>query len=205
MFHVKQFLSRLTPEQQGQLRDFERLFVEANAAVNLVSRPSAARFRQTHLWDCLAMAQRELPAGAQVVDWGTGGGLPAVPLAVVFPQVVFYAVDAHRKKYFALRHFVRKLGLDNVHPWHGRAESFPYEVDYSVSRATAALEILWSWHARVALGSAAAGSRQWPAGLLCRKGGDLSRELSAMHRRFSSLTVEIIPAGSGKLVHVSRS
>ncbi|MDE2732612.1 MAG: class I SAM-dependent methyltransferase [Bacteroidota bacterium] len=205
MFHGKQFFGRLTPEQQDQLRDFEQLFLEANAAVNLVSRASADRFRRAHLWDCLVMAQRELPAGAKVVDWGTGGGLPAVPLAVVFPLVEFYAVDANRKKHFALRHFVRKLGLDNLHPWHGRAEAFPHGIDYSVSRATADLDILWSWHARAAREFTATGSQQWSAGLLCRKGGDLSRELSKLHGRFDGLMVELIPAGSGKLVHVSRS
>lgn len=203
MFHVKHFLSLLTDEQHGQLREFERLFVHINASVNLVSRPSEAGFWNQHILQCLAWAQRGFPQGAVVVDWGTGGGLPAVPLSIVFPEVLFYAVDANRRKQFAVRHFRRQLNLPNLHAWHGRAESFPHQVDYSVSRATATLDTLWAWHQNVARRSLVTTMNQWHPGLICRKGSDLGAETKKLRTRFKNVAVETIPGPSGQLVHVS--
>lgn len=203
MFHVKHLLNQLTAEQRSQLKEFERQLVKVNTTVNLISRPSAADVQSKHILDCLALMQRDFPEKAVVVDWGTGAGLPAVPLAVVCPHVSFYGVEINRKKHFALRHFQRQLGLSNLYPWYGPAEQFHYSVDYSVARATTDLAQLWGWHQRVARNTIVAGPNQWAPGLVCRKGGDLSAELAAMHARFEGLTVEMMPSGDRQLVHVS--
>ena len=199
MFHVKQLLRRLTPEQQNNLKAFEAAVQRLNTQINLVSRPSAKDFQTRHLTDCLALAGRNFPDGATVVDWGTGGGLPAVPLSIVFPKVTVYAVDANRRKYFALRQIQRQLDLSNLHPWHGRAEAFPYALQYSVSRATASLVHLWAWHIRRAKPAAQTRPGYWRDGLVCLKGGDLRIECNELTQRYAGLRIEIVP-----LTHASR-
>ena len=206
MFHVKHLLRQLTSEQVAQLRDFEEAFLRLNRYTNLVSRRSVTAFWKKHVLDSLSLAHRRFPEEAVVVDWGTGGGLPVIPLAIIFPHVIFYAVDSNQRKQYAVRHMQRQLNLTNVRPWHGRAETFPYAVDYSVSRATVSLETLWTWHIRVAKKERAVMEDQWCPGLLCRKGGDLSLEINALHQRFEDLAVQSVPLpdSSGVVVHVRR-
>src|SRR5690606_41790758 len=115
---------------------------------------SEERLFERHILHSLSLTFRKFPAGSTVVDWGTGGGLPAVPLAIVFSDVRIHAVDSVRKKVQAVRTMARRLGLENLDTWHGRAEAYPGDADFSVSRATASLSVLWSWHARVAVGRA---------------------------------------------------
>ncbi len=183
---------------------FEMAIQRLNLQINLVSRPSARDFWVRHVADCLALAAQRFPDGAVVADWGTGGGLPAVPLAVAFPGATFYAVDSNRKKHFVLRQIQRELGLSNLYPWHGRAEAFPYELQYSVSRATAPLTDLWAWHHRSASPAAKVTPGCWKEGLVCLKGGNLRAQFNALNQRYPGLHVESTPLAdsSRKIVHV---
>ena len=106
------------------------------------------------------------------MDWGTGGGLPVVPLAICFPEVSFTGVDAVGKKMQAVRAMARRLGLDNLELWHGRAEAWDGKAHYSISRATAPLTMLWGWHQRICTPLVSSDS-DWKPGLVCLKGGDL--------------------------------
>lgn len=151
----------------------------ANRRVNLVSRASVGTIRSRHVEHSLALAWRGFPAGAVVADWGTGGGLPCIPLAICFPETQFVAVDSIRKKARALEDIVREIGLDNVSVWNGRAESWDGRAHYAVSRATAPLARLWAWSRRV-LVAAEPGGGDWRGGLLCLKGGRLEGELRAL-------------------------
>ncbi len=160
-----------------------------NLRVNLVSRPASHADVVRHVRHCLALATQPLPDGAVVVDWGSGGGLPAVPLAVAFPKVQVVAVDAVGKKTEAVKLFARRLGLDNLEVWNGRAEAYDGPAPhYSVSRATAPLATLWGWHERVAepldLDAAAAPAGAWRPGLVCLKGGDLTAEAAELAEAF---------------------
>lgn len=160
--------------------ELERL----NVRVNLVARPASRADVERHVRHCLALATRPFPDGAVVVDWGTGGGLPAVPLAVAFPGVQVVAVDAVGKKTEAVKLFARRLGLENLSVWNGRAEAYDGPApDYSVSRATAPLASLWSWHERVAR-PLDAPEGAWTPGLVCLKGGDLDAEAAALAEAF---------------------
>ncbi len=149
-----------------------------NRQVNLVARPASRAELERHVRHCLALATRPFPDGAVVVDWGTGGGLPAIPLAVAFPRITVVAVDAVGKKTEAVKLFARRLGIDNVEAWNGRAEAYDGPAPHlSVSRATAPLASLWSWHTQARadpLGDVADGA--WASGLVCLKGGDLGAE-----------------------------
>ena len=166
----------LTDRQQAQLRAYERELLRFNRTHNLVSPAAAKHFRAHHLKHVLALRWKSFPAGCAVVDWGTGGGLPAIPLAIAFPEVTVHAIDAVRKKVQAVRIMARRLELENLEVWHGRAEDWPGRAHYSVSRATAPLADLWQWHARVALAVVTEDDTVWPPGLVCLKGGNLRDE-----------------------------
>lgn len=125
-----------------------------------------------------------------MVDWGTGGGLPLIPLAIVFPDVQFIGVDAVEKKLQAIRAMARTIGLPNLSTWHGRAEKWDGTLHYSVSRATAPLSTLWSWHTRCFNTYSQNAAHNWSQGLICLKGGDLDAEIASLHAGFPSLNVE---------------
>ena len=174
--------AELSDAQRAQLRKYERMLLRFNRRVNLVSPDTTHAFRTQHLAHCLSLTVRGFPAGSTVVDWGTGGGLPAIPLAVACPEVTVAAVDSVGKKVRAVRTMARRLELANCYAWEGRAEDWTGTAHYSVSRATAPLVDLWRWHTRVADPDAPErGADDWPPGLLCLKGGDLSGEIAALH------------------------
>lgn len=182
----------LTPGQREQLAAFEEQLLHFNRRFNLISSETEDAFMERHVRHSLALAWKPFPSGSILVDWGTGGGLPAIPLAIRFPEVTVHAVDAVGKKVQAVKVIGRRLGLTNLHPWHGRAEAWTGEAHYSASRATAPLADLWQWHTRVAVPFDAP-AEAWPPGLVCLKGGDLSDEIAALHRLDSALHVDTHP------------
>lgn len=187
-------LVSLSSDQQALLEAYEQHLLAFNKHINLISRSDTAHFRRRHLWHCLSLGMRRFPSGASVVDWGTGGGLPGLPLAILFPDTAFHLVDATGKKVQAVRHMARTLGLQNVHPWHGRAEHWPGEAHFAVSRATAPLTSLWSWFERVRVPLPAdKGARYWPPGLICLKGGDLSDETADLKQSYPAVLIDQHP------------
>ncbi|WP_420456224.1 16S rRNA (guanine(527)-N(7))-methyltransferase RsmG [Rubrivirga sp.] len=164
-----------------------------NHHVNLVARPASRADLERHVRHCLALATRPFPDGAVVVDWGTGGGLPAIPLAVAFPEITVVAVDAVGKKTEAVKLFARRLGIDNVEVWNGRAEAYDGPAPHlSVSRATAPLASLWAWHTRARTDGLDIADGAWPPGLVCLKGGDLGAEEADL-RQSAHVEVETWP------------
>ena len=181
----------LTEPQRDRLRHFRELAQHFNARLNLYSPASAEAFWQRHIVHSLALAERAFPAGSAVVDWGTGGGLPGIPLAILFPEVHFTLVDSVGKKVRAVQTMARRLGLGNVTAWNGRAEAWEGRAHYSVSRATSPLVVLWAWHERVAVPlDVASDERFWTPGLLCLKGGDIEPEIADLLERYPDLHVE---------------
>ena len=188
---MKPPLDQLSPDQRAQIDKFERLLRQFNAKHNLISRSAASDLHAHHTAHALALTCRSFPAGSTVVDWGTGGGLPALPLAVALPNVHVHAVDSVRKKVMAVRAMARRLGLENVEVWHARAEEWSGEAHFSISRATAPLADLWRWHRRIALPLDRAPSEgEWPPGLLALKGGDLKGEIDALQAADQTAHVE---------------
>lgn len=189
-------LPSLSEAQRETLREFEQLARAFNDRLNLYSDASATHFWERHVMHSLALASKRFPKGARVVDWGTGGGIPGLPLAILFPDVHFSLIDAVEKKVLAVRTMARRLSLDNVEVWHGRAEAWEGEVTHSVSRATSALCTLWGWHERVASPLPAASVTDWKSSLLCLKGGDLGVEIADLHARYPDVLVEQAPLES---------
>lgn len=189
-------IATLSETQKKQMDVFESLLERFNRRVNLVSPDTTSDIRTLHIRHCLSLMVRDFPEGAKIVDWGTGGGLPAVPLAIACPHVTVYAVDSVGKKVRAVRTFARRIGLDNLFAWNGRAEDWTGTAHYSISRATAPLADLWAWYQRVAepLPSTehpdTGRPGTWRPGLLCLKGGDLTDEIREL-REASTVDVTV--------------
>lgn len=182
------------PLPSHQLEQLDRYAIELGRMtrrVNLIAPSTLHQIEERHIAHSLTIAQQSFPSGCTVVDWGSGGGLPAVPLAVAFPEVHFVAVDAVGKKTEAIRLFVRRLELANVSVWNGRAEAYEGpSPHYAVSRATAPLADLWGWFAACRQPVAETDSGDWAPGLICLKGGDLTDETAVLHDEFPGVTVE---------------
>ena len=179
--------------QKNRIAEYSDLLKDFNKKLNLISSSTIPEMQERHIEHCLMLTSRAFPDGCSVVDWGTGGGLPAIPLAIQFPEVNFMAVDAVGKKIHAVRAMGRKLGLANLEAWHGRAEAWPGKTHYSVSRATAPLLTLWSWHVRVAQPLEFDAEVHWHHGLICLKGGDLAEEINTLKSRFPGVEVLLTP------------
>ena len=181
-------------ERQTQLLGkYVDLLLEYNKGVNLISKKSVREDAERHVEHCLHLARRRFPDGSVVVDWGSGGGLPAIPLAIVFPHIQVIAVDTIGKKTKAIDYFMETLAISNLKTWNGRAESLEMDFHYSGSRATARLDVLWSWHRRrVVQLPKAPEEGAWRQGLLALKGGDLAEEIDNLTTRFKPARVESI-------------
>ncbi len=177
----------------SQLKQYASLLSHYTRKLNLISPGTVEHIEERHIEHCLVIGQKGFPASCTVVDWGTGGGLPAIPLAITFPEVNFVAIDAVGKKIHAVKAMARELGLKNFQAWHGRAEAWDGQAHYSVSRATAPLVKLWSWHARVASGYLYDKKKHWKPGLVCLKGGDLAEEIASLKEVYPSIRVTKSP------------
>lgn len=175
MEQVLKYFSDFTPRQLEQFRLLEPLYREWNEKINVVSRKDIDSLYEKHVLHSLAIAAvAELPDGYQVVDLGTGGGFPGIPLAIFFPEVKFHLVDSIGKKLKVVEAVAEGLGLRNVTVQHSRVEDIKNrKFDLVVSRAVAPLKDLWRW-SKPLVRKAGSG----PTGLICLKGGDLAAEIS---------------------------
>jgi len=180
---IRKYFPDLTDTQLEQFRMLEPLYRDWNEKINVISRKDMDALYEKHILHSLAIAAviRFAP-GAQVLDIGTGGGFPGIPLAIFFPEVHFLLVDSIGKKIRVVQEVAAALGLRHVTALHGRAEAIhDRRFDYAVSRAVAPLVELWQW-ARPLIRK----GRQTEAfanGLFCLKGGDLAQEIAQSRLR----------------------
>jgi 16S rRNA (guanine527-N7)-methyltransferase len=177
----------LTGRQREQFARMGGLYAEWNARVNVVSRKDIDRLYTRHILHSLAIAKIiPFEAGTRILDVGTGGGFPGIPLAVLFPEARFTLVDSIGKKIRVVEDIAARLGLDNVVAVHGRAEALRGTFDFAVSRAVADISVLLSW---VRGKIAPTGTHPLSNGVLCLKGGDpqgaLGAELDAAKKPYA--------------------
>ena len=173
----------LEEDKWVRLQEYCELLREWNAKINLVSRKDTDRLETKHLAHCLTITQflRLMPK-ARLLDVGTGGGLPGIPLAICYPQAHFTLIDSIGKKVMVVEDMIQKLGLKNIEVRRGRVEELPRKrrYDFVIGRAVTALPTFFGW----VQDKIAKGGKHSPSnGILYLKGGDYTEELktSGLH------------------------
>jgi 16S rRNA (guanine527-N7)-methyltransferase len=175
---IEHYFPDLSPLQLQQFAALEGLYQTWNAQINVISRKDTDYFYERHVLHSLAIAKiiQFLP-GASVLDIGTGGGFPGIPLAILFPEVQFHLVDSIGKKIKVVQEVAGYLGLQNVEASHVRAENVKDRYDFIVSRAVTQMPIFLTW---VKGKSAKKNLHPFKNGVFYLKGGDLSEELAGL-------------------------
>ena len=172
------YFSDFTSKQLEQLAALEDLYKDWNSKINVISRKDIDGLYEKHVLHSLSIAaMADFKPGVEIVDIGTGGGFPGIPLAIFYPEVKFHLVDSIGKKLKVVEGVASAVGLDNVTIQHTRIEDIKdRQFDYVVSRAVAPLKDLWRWSKPVLKKRPV--DERLPKGLICLKGGDLAQEIS---------------------------
>lgn len=178
MDEILKYFPELTERQREQFEAIGPLYAEWNEKINVISRKDIANIYPRHILHSLAIAKFFSPvSGTSFMDLGTGGGFPAVPLAIMWPDCRFHLVDRIAKKLRVASEIAAAIGLENLTFQHGDALECRQKFDYVISRAVMPLPDLVKLSRRSVARIAA---NKLPKGLLCLKGGDLASELAAV-------------------------
>jgi 16S rRNA (guanine527-N7)-methyltransferase len=172
---LSKYFPGLTDAQRLQFERLGPVYTEWNARINVISRKDIENLYERHILHSLAIARViSFRPGTRVMDAGTGGGFPGVPLAIMFPEVHFHLVDSTAKKLNVIEAVVAEIGLKNISTEHCRLETHMHQYDFVVSRAVASLDemIRWVWK-----NVGAGGFNELPNGLLYLKGEIQAGEL----------------------------
>lgn len=180
---IFQYFNTLTEKQRDQFSRLGSLYQEWNEKINVISRKDIDNIYTNHVLHSLGIAKvMSFNQGAQVMDLGTGGGFPGIPLAILFPEAEFFLVDSIGKKITVVKEVVASLGLKNVTAEQIRAEQVKKKYDFVVSRAVTRMKEFYSWvHNKIKTNS----THALDNGILYLKGGDLDEELNELKRPYS--------------------
>jgi 16S rRNA (guanine527-N7)-methyltransferase len=181
---IRKYFDALSSKQWEQFGRLKELYTYWNEQINVISRKDLEALYERHVLHSLTIpGVFAFENGIKVVDIGTGGGFPGIPLAIFYPEVEFLLVDSIGKKIKVVREIIHALGLKNARALHSRIEDIPEnDFDLAVSRAVAPLEKLGKW-SRLVL------NKNGNQGLICLKGGDLQSEIK--EARLKTKTWEI--------------
>ena len=178
---ILKYFSEFTDTQIKQFEALKDLYREWNEKINVISRKDIDSLYERHVLHSLSIAAVfEFRDGAEILDLGTGGGFPGIPLAIFFPEVKFHLVDSIVKKLKVVNAVAETIGLSNISTQHGRVEDLKNrKFDFVVSRAVAPLKDLWRWSKPLLKRGSADNKDEFSQhpGLICLKGGDLALEI----------------------------
>ena len=177
---ILKYFPNLSAEQQQQLAALDALYRDWNAKINVISRKDIDNLYEHHVLHSMAIAKAvHFRAGTRILDFGTGGGFPGIPLAILYPECQFKLIDGTGKKIRVAQEVVNAIGLKNCQPCHLRGEEEKGHFDFVVSRAVMPLPDL----VKIVRKNISKESRNaLPNGILCLKGGNLESELQPFHR-----------------------
>ena len=178
---ISKYFEGLTAEQEHQFEALGALYEDWNAKINVISRKDIGNLYEHHVLHSLGIAKViSIKPGTKVMDLGSGGGFPGIPLAILFPEVKFHLIDSIGKKIRVATEISQSIGLKNVSFAHERAEEEKDKFDFVVSRAVMPLDDL------VRLSKKNISKKQQnalPNGIICLKGGELQREITHLKDR----------------------
>jgi 16S rRNA (guanine527-N7)-methyltransferase len=178
---IQKYFPQLTTRQLEQFSKLDALYRDWNAKINVISRKDIDQLYLHHVLHSLAIARyyRFVP-GTKILDFGTGGGFPGIPLAIMFPDANFYLIDSVGKKIKVVQDVVQQLGLKNVRAEQIRAEQVDGDFDFIVSRAVTTLSEFTGW---VKGKVSDTHYHKLRNGILYLKGGDLTEELAPFRKK----------------------
>ena len=177
---IQKYFPNLSAEQQQQFAALDALYRDWNAKINVISRKDIDNPYEHHVLHSMAIARMvNFRPGTRILDFGTGGGFPGIPLAILFPECQFKLIDGTGKKIRVAQEVCNAIGLKNCHPEHLRGEDEKGRYDFVVSRAVMPLPDL----VKIVRKNIAKESKNaLPNGILCLKGGNLEAELQPFRK-----------------------
>ena len=179
---ILKYFPNLSAVQIEQFSRLEELYTLWNSQINVISRKDTENFYERHVLHSLGIAKiMEFKNDSEILDIGTGGGFPGIPLAILFPNCQFTLVDSIGKKIKVVNEVATALGLKNVKGIHARAEDIPQKFDFIVSRAVTAMPVFLTW---IDKKFKKENKNDLPNGILYLKGGDLIEEMSSIKKQY---------------------
>lgn len=177
---IEKYFPELTAKQKEQFERLFELYMHWNSQINVISRKDTEDFYERHVLHSLGIAKiMRFTPGSKVLDIGTGGGFPGIPLAILHPECDFHLVDSIGKKIKVVKEVAEALGLENVRASHERAEKINEQFDFIVSRAVTAMPKFLNWTKGKFL---KANNNEFKNGILYLKGGDLKEEMATVKK-----------------------
>lgn len=178
---IRKYFPNITPDQAEKFEMLENLYIEWNSRINVISRKDMEHFYEHHVLHSLGIARvMQFQPGSYVMDAGTGGGFPGIPLSILFPDTRFLLIDSIGKKIKVVNEVVKATGILNVEAKQSRAEEIKQKFDFVVSRAVTTLPDFVKW---VAHSIKTENRNTLKNGILYLKGGDLTTELAPFGNR----------------------
>ncbi len=181
------YFDYISDEKLAKLAELNALYSEWNQKINVISRKDIANFDERHLLHSLSIAKIiSFKAGTKIMDVGTGGGLPGIPLAILFPEADFLLVDSIGKKLKVVDDICAQLHIENVQTKHDRAENIPQSFDFIISRAVSNIPLFMSW---VQYKIKKEAFNELKNGVLYIKGGEVEEEMKAIKQQSKTYAI----------------